>query len=111
MRALSRLLQFAVSALAATLAVAAPARAGAPAPLTYAAQPAGANDLTGGDANSYGYGRGAQQPAGPMLDLRPGAHSAPIIQAAGVQAGGQGAQPDWLERERVGAPYQANGRW
>jgi rare lipoprotein A len=31
-------------------------------------------------------------------------------QAAPQQASEQGAQP-WLERERVGPPYEANGRW
>lgn len=46
-------------------------------------------------------------PSGPV-SLTP----APVQQAAQQQATAEegGAQP-WLERERVGPPYQANGRW
>ncbi len=95
--------------------------------------------LAGGGERSYGYGAqqrpSARQPA--VIDLRrpsgvrvqrvadfqpvaatedddddaPEAQSpatpAPAPQAAPTE---QGAQP-WLERERVGPPYQANGQW
>lgn len=97
--------------------------------------------LAGGGDNSYGYGSTARgQRAGAVIDLRR-AGSAPrampivfqeaapeadddVEQAAGpapapvpvqavaepARASEQGAQP-WLERERVGPPYEANGRW
>jgi rare lipoprotein A len=117
----SRLVLAAVSVVTAGLVFAPPAHAREGAPITYAATPS-SNDLAGGAPGSYGYGR-AQAPAGPLIDLRPNAPEARSRQTAAdapssaqaapretVQGAGQGA-PDWLEHERVGQPYQANGRW
>lgn len=70
-----------------------------PAPITYAGEGARertGNDLLGGGVNGYGYGA-ASLASGAVIDLR------------GEGAREQGAAP-WLERERVGPPYQANGR-
>jgi rare lipoprotein A len=94
------------------------------------------NTLSGGDERSYGYGA-AQRRSGPVIDLRRDARrSEPVVfepptaqdddedvsegplslapapqQLVQTQAETeQGAQP-WLERERVGPPYEANGRW
>lgn len=102
------------------------------APIEYAAnRPSAApsasasnNDLAGGDAGSYGYGgvnssqgdgvvidlrRDGSSPIQPPAELQPAAapSSPPPAQAPAV---GQG-RPGWLENERVGPPYQANGRW
>jgi rare lipoprotein A len=55
--------------------------------------------LAGGGEGSYGYG-GAAPASGPPVDLR---------RAASARAE-QGAAP-WLERERVGPPYEVGGRW
>jgi rare lipoprotein A len=74
-----------------------------PAPITYAANTgtAAGNDLLGGGERAYGYGR--QRPgAGPVIDLRRTSEAAEPRE--------QGVEP-WLDRERVGPPYQANGRW
>ena len=99
------------------------------APIEYVGErpPAGAssNDLAGGDPRSYGYGASASQNAA-VLDLRrpseaalvapgdPQAQSQAPSPAAPTPAptpsSGQG-RPAWLETERVGPPYQANGRW
>lgn len=95
--------------------------------------------LAGGDERSYGYGRAAPRQAA-VIDIRRPASNAPRVQrvadftpapieaddedeaapvattpvavpaAPAPQAGEQGAQP-WLERERVGPPYEANGQW
>jgi rare lipoprotein A len=94
--------------------------------------------LAGGGERSYGYGAqqraSARQPA--VIDLRrpsgvrvqrvadfqpvaateddtdhaAEAQSAPSTPAPQAAPAEQGAQP-WLERERVGPPYQANGQW
>jgi rare lipoprotein A len=98
-----------------------------PAPIVYArqggapvvqpiAQTASLGDgLAGGGSNSYGYGA-ARPRAGAVIDLRrPSNGAARVAEAAPAPAetpaqAGQGAQP-WLERERVGPPYEANGRW
>jgi rare lipoprotein A len=106
------------------------------APITYAGQggaptqTASADDrLAGGSENSYGYGSGARRNGGAVIDLRrpsaadarvtpvgseppvplsvDGSSTAPV---ATEGASEEGAQP-WLERERVGPPYEANGRW
>ncbi|MEJ0061075.1 MAG: septal ring lytic transglycosylase RlpA family protein [Terricaulis sp.] len=55
--------------------------------------------LAGGGEGSYGYGSAAPS-SGPPVDLR---------RPASGQAE-QGAAP-WLERERVGPPYEVGGRW
>lgn len=101
----------------------------------------GANGLAGGGDSSYGYGSSQHRRSGAVIDLRrtgarrttpvvfeqPVAHqdeeesdTGPVSLAptAAVQepaaatsaASEQGPQP-WLERERVGPPYEANGRW
>lgn len=91
-----------------------------PAPITYAGQGGQAN-LAGGGDNSYGYGaQRSTRSRGAVIDLRRGAQTAPVqSQPASLEApraeaqAEQGAsqRPDWLEQERVGAPYEANGRW
>lgn len=110
-----------------------------PAPIVYAGQGQsgsaavtqtasyGAASLAGGADNSYGYG--AQQRSGAAtIDLRRPA--ARVAQAAPQQpliitrttsvdappprapeaAPAPAARPQWLEQERVGPPYEANGR-
>lgn len=103
------------------------------APIVYAGQGTlsssdSAPTLPGGSDNSYGYGRTPAR-AGAVIDLRrpttgrvtpvvseqpaplaiqddreaPQANSTPESQAQGDGA--------WLEQERVGPPYQANGQW
>jgi rare lipoprotein A len=80
------------------------AAAADPAPIVYATPSHAAasdNGLLGGDANAYGYGAPAERP-GASIDLRRG----------GAQVAAPPTAPQaWLERERVGPPYQANGRW
>ncbi len=70
--------------------------------------------LAGGDDNSYGYGAPPRARAGAVIDIRraPGAAPQPVQaqESAAEAPAEQGAQP-WLERERVGPPYEANGRW
>lgn len=97
--------------------------------------------LVGGGDTSYGYGRQQSRRTPAMIDIRrqsTNAHveeiayqqapaddaddddAAPVTppqaqpvqqaQATQAQSTEQGAQP-WLERERVGPPYQANGQW
>lgn len=96
------------------------------APIVYAGQgamPAATETaslgLSGGGDTSYGYGDGGRS-NGAVIDLRrPSAPqqrpaparvetAPPTTQRAPADAGEQGA---WLERERVGPPYEANGRW
>lgn len=79
-----------------------------PAAIEVAALP---DRLAGADDASYGYGRVQARGEG-VIDLRrPVAEaSAPRQQAPSVTLGEEGAEP-WLERERVGPPYEANGRW
>lgn len=93
--------------------------------------------LAGGAENSYGYGETAtrDRSGGAVIDLRRPSNGArprvtPVVSeppvplnvddeddapparevAAPQPQGEQGAQP-WLERERVGPPYEANGQW
>jgi rare lipoprotein A len=106
------------------------------APIVYAGQggaptqTASASDrLEGGSDNSYGYGSTDRRRAGAVIDLRrPPSGERPRVVAVSDQQpvplnaepedeaaetgdrGEEGAQP-WLERERVGPPYEANGRW
>jgi rare lipoprotein A len=93
------------------------------APIEYAsdrpsAPPSTSNELAGGDARSYGYGGVTSSQGDGVIDLRRTApvqahptaaapSSPPPVEAPAV---GQG-RPAWLENERVGPPYQANGRW
>jgi rare lipoprotein A len=95
--------------------------AAAQAPIQYAGQSAAPvqmaalpDRLAGADDASYGYGQaGGRQREGAVIDLRrssaPQAAPAREPEPAGP-AGDAGAQP-WLMRERVGPPYEANGRW
>jgi rare lipoprotein A len=104
---------FAAAAFAA-LAMAPSIAEGRRAPIEYAGTqpspaPASNNDLAGGGARSYGYGSATSQ--GEVLDLR-GAAAADATPASEAAPNPQGqGRPAWLETERVGPPYQANGRW
>lgn len=92
-------------------------------------QTASAGDrLEGGSETSYGYGAQTRRSDGPVIDLRrPSNTSRPRVTEVADQrpvplnigpddepsppnTQGQGTQP-WLEQERVGPPYEANGRW
>jgi rare lipoprotein A len=96
-----------------------------PAPIVYAGQAthvstASLGDgLAGGGETSYGYGA-SQRRGGAIIDLRrPSAPAvpvatqaqAPVATPAAPQTEQGTSPPDWLERERVGPPYEANGRW
>jgi rare lipoprotein A len=115
-------LSFALALCAALVANAGVAEARR-APIEYAsdrpsAAPSSSNDLAGGDARSYGYGgvTSSSQGDGVVIDLRRGAPpqaqpvAAPSSPPSAQTSAGQG-RPAWLENERVGPPYQANGRW
>jgi rare lipoprotein A len=100
------------------------------APIVYAGQ--GGADvsarLEGGSENSYGYGSTNRRRSGAVIDLRRPSSGAPRVVAVTDQHAEplpvegtadqtsegdvveEGAQP-WLERERVGPPYEANGQW
>lgn len=105
------------------------------APIVYAGQagathngPAGADRLEGGSETSYGYGAQNQRQGGAVIDLRRPASGErprvtevaerqPVSRSGSPEEGAatnvrteEGSEP-WLERERVGPPYQANGRW
>lgn len=80
------------------------AAAADPAPIVYVGSTRADNSLMGGDEDSYGYGR--EQPASAPLDLRT---PSTTVEVAPAPRNEQGAQP-WLERERVGPPYQVAGR-
>ena len=103
-----------------------------PAPITFAGQtaPVQTASLVGGGDNSYGYGSERRR-SGATIDIRreqgdtPRAQRAPleinVAQEADDEddAPAQSApaptapaqRPEWLEQERVGPPYEANGRW
>jgi len=123
----------ALSAAAIALVAQAAIAAADPAPIVYAASAPGSvfhpqvsaedGELSGGDANSYGYGA-ARPHGGAPIDLRrpstetvvnpasaPAAQTPPPSPAATLGANSGQGRPDWLETERVGPPYQANGRW
>jgi rare lipoprotein A len=109
------------------------------APIVYAGQGAApaqsasaADRLEGGSDTSYGYGAQARRREGAVIDLRrptsrerPRATPvfdqqpvpltvqdapAPTETATQGEPAEQGAQP-WLQQERVGPPYEANGQW
>jgi rare lipoprotein A len=107
-------LAFAAVLVAATSALAEPA------PIVYASRGAGAAPLAGGGETSYGYGGGAPRSGGPVIDIRrasraeTGRPPTPTPEAEAADTPSRSAEPhtpDWLERERVGPPYQANGVW
>jgi rare lipoprotein A len=106
------------------------------APIVFAGQggssePAQVASLEGGDENSYGYGAAPRSRSGALIDLRRPNNGAPRIttvaaeqpvpliiepeqprQPAAPRAPSTGEGPQsWLERERVGPPYEANGQW
>ncbi|WP_167755540.1 septal ring lytic transglycosylase RlpA family protein [Vitreimonas flagellata] len=110
-----------------------------PAPITFAGQGASAPvqtaSLAGGGDNSYGYGAERRR-SGATIDIRrsegdtPRAQRAPFeinvaqdaddedeapAQSAAPQRtlaqAAPAQRPEWLEQERVGPPYEANGRW
>lgn len=102
------------------------------APIVYASQGTAAPDrLDGGSDNSYGYGAQANRRQGAVIDLRrpstgaraqvtPVGDQQPVplriesdagAPAASAPAPREQGRPDWLEQERVGPPYEANGRW
>lgn len=79
-----------------------------PAPIVYASvEGADAISLVGGDERSYGYGATTRARGGAVVDLTRRANT-----EQGPPASHGEAQPAaWLEQERVGPPYEANGRW
>lgn len=108
-----------------------------PAPITFAGQtaPVQTASLVGGGDNSYGYGSERRR-SGATIDIRRSEGDTPRAQRAPLEinvaqdaddeddAPVQGApahptpaqaapsqRPEWLEQERVGPPYEANGRW
>jgi rare lipoprotein A len=89
-------------------------RSGAPAPVAQTASLSAA--LAGGDEGSYGYGA-QQRPAGAVIDIRRPAvprtvqAAEPHITEAAPPSEQSASRPQWLEQERVGPPYEANGRW
>ncbi|MGE0595088.1 MAG: septal ring lytic transglycosylase RlpA family protein [Hyphomonadaceae bacterium] len=78
--------------------------------------------LAGGAENSYGYGaRAPAQRQGAVIDIRRGGGQGALAEPAAPQpapaqlteartTAEEGAAP-WLERERVGPPYEVDGRW
>lgn len=92
-----------------------------PAPITYAGQGSGAPlqtaSLAGGGDASYGYGQTERRRTGAAtIDIRRNAGDAPRAERAPapVQVAEDAPaeqRPEWLEQERVGPPYEANGRW
>jgi rare lipoprotein A len=107
------------------------------APIVYAGQGGATSSapvaaLEGGGENSYGYGSTARAREGAVIDIRRNGSSAarvtPVVDQgvpltieeeptqptqpapATNEVAEEGAQP-WLERERVGPPYEANGQW
>lgn len=130
-------LRFAFAAVASSLALFGAAAAADPAPIVYAGQtgqgaapaPVETAALTGGGDMSYGYGQTGRRGAGAVIDLRrpanrPPSADAPVFVSAPIEveeadeetsapqpAPARQAPPPWLERERVGPPYEANGRW
>lgn len=121
------------AALGFALAMAAASVAHAdPAPITFAGQaaPVQTASLVGGGDNSYGYGSERHR-SGATIDIRrsegdtPRPQRAPLeinvaqevddedeasVQSAPAPAA-PAQRPEWLEQERVGPPYEANGRW
>ncbi len=110
-----------IAVIVIAVAAAAGVAAAEPAPIVYVGQDQASagprqiaeldNGLLGGGDNAYGYGAPRER-AGAVIDLRrPGATApAQTTPAENQNTGEEGARP-WLERERVGPPYQANGRW
>ena len=73
------------------------------------------DSLAGGGETSYGYGASRRQ-ATATIDIRRGRQpaSTPVstdAAAAPARVEPTRERPDWLEQERVGPPYEAQGRW
>ncbi len=71
--------------------------------------------LAGGDDNSYGYGAASTRQPAAVIDVRR-SNRTPVTEAVRTSAAAEAPRteteaPAWLERERVGPPYEANGRW
>ncbi|MES1197183.1 MAG: septal ring lytic transglycosylase RlpA family protein [Pseudomonadota bacterium] len=97
---------FVALALVGVCAAHASAQPRQPAPIVYANQ--NSSSLADGDARSYGYGVAATNAdQAPALDLR--RSTTPAATASSAAQSGQESAP-WLEQERVGAPYQVNGK-
>lgn len=116
-RSASRALMLACAFACAPLSIA----VAEPAPIVYAGQGAqatslGAAALAGGAPNSYGYGAQARRRQGAVIDIRRVNVNAEAASQARAQADSQSApeapaRPVWLDQERLGPPYEANGRW
>jgi len=117
--------RFGLLALVCAGASAVASAAAAQAPIVYAGQErptatqtASIGDaLTGGGDTSYGYGAPARS-NGATIDIRRNARGAATEQAQPRPSApterydvAERTQPEWLERERVGPPYEANGQW
>lgn len=94
-----------------------------PAPIVYAGQGGAAvqtasiadDRLAGGADNSYGYGRDRSRTSATIDIRRPTSIQSMPAEAPtrviDVQAPAGQGRPGWLEHERVGPPYEANGQW
>lgn len=100
--------------------------AAAQAPIVYAGSAAAEPSaqplsLAGGGERSYGYGAAQRHREGAVIDIRRSADATPSQDAAPppapqapettAPAEAPAERPQWLEQERVGPPYRANGRW
>jgi len=111
--------------IAACTALSFAAAAHAQAPIEYAGRGSSAptqtaavtGALAGGDDTSYGYGVQRSPRQGAVIDLRRGSErqrpqpSTTPAATTSTTATTTEEAPQWLERERVGPPYEANGRW
>jgi rare lipoprotein A len=99
--------------------------AAAQAPIEYAGRASAApvqtasvtGTLAGGDDNSYGYGAPAPTRGAAVIDVRRSDRARTNVESVRETAPPDQTRAaptqttDWLERERVGPPYEANGRW
>lgn len=124
MRALSQNLATLLACCSTALAVPAFAER---APITYAARAAPAGNAAEAapaiEESALGYSDMRQpDPSGPVIDVRRAppesrAQTAPLeitrepAPVTQVRSPAPAERPAWLEQERVGPPYQANGRW
>lgn len=119
------------------MAAASPALAD-PAPIVFAGQGASSSQpvsyapggLAGGGEASYGYGAQARPRQGAVIDIRRNASAPPPVEREPLRLVSEqapsptpapapvaaapsapGPRPAWIEQERVGPPYEANGRW
>jgi rare lipoprotein A len=97
-----RLILAATGAFLTAAAISPAAARTAPAPVSFGPAPVETAALAAAGPGEYGYGRNARS-ARAAMDLR-----ARVAPQATPQPR---ARPEWLETERVGAPYEAKGRW